>query len=198
MALLDWLEVLSVYSIFRIIKKGAPYVARTQQSHYPAYHRRDNWMNIVINKVRIRGPVEAIFDLATTARYWPAWHPSTISVGGVTERPYQLGDTIHHVAHIADKTRDGTWTVTEHVRPQRVALQMHGGLIEVRYTFVPLKESTRVIRRLTYPADFVGNQRDLQTFEQTMHAESELGLQQLKAVVEDILRCESEPQANKG
>ena len=40
---------------------------------------------------------------------------------------------------------------------------------------------------LSYPTDFVGGGRDLQVAEQMMHAESELGLQQLKVLVEGIL-----------
>ena len=144
-------------------------------------------MNIVINKVRIARPLDVVFDLVTTARHWPEWHPSTISVSGTIERPYQLGDTIRQRAHVAGRIRDGVWTVTEHRHPERVVLQMYGGELEIRYSFEQLQGSTRVIRRLTYPVAFVENRHDLTAVEEMMHAESEQGLQQLKTLIEGKL-----------
>ncbi|MEZ4674163.1 MAG: SRPBCC family protein [Caldilineaceae bacterium] len=149
-------------------------------------------MNIVLNSVRIDGPIEAVFDLVTTARYWPDWHPSTISVGGVIARPYQLGDSVRQVATIGGRIRNGTWTVAKHVRPERVTLQMYEGAIEIRYTFVATHTGTQVIRRLAYTSDFVDGGHDLTTFERTMHAESAMGLQQLKRLIEEILRLETD------
>lgn len=143
-------------------------------------------MNIVINHIRICASIEDVFDLATTARYWPKWHPSTIEVGGTITRPYQLGDTIWQVARIDDRIRTGTWSVTEHSRPNRVVLQMYGGEIEVRYTFVERAGDTQVIRRLTYTAALVDGGHDLTAFERLMHAESALGLQQLKLLIEGV------------
>jgi hypothetical protein len=48
-----------------------------------------------VNTVTINGTSKAVFDLITTARLWPQWHPATKGVGGVVERPYGLGDLIH-------------------------------------------------------------------------------------------------------
>jgi len=48
-------------------------------------------MTRAANQVTIGGPPERVFDLVTTARYWPDWHPATLAVGGVTERPMALG-----------------------------------------------------------------------------------------------------------
>ena len=52
-------------------------------------------MTAVVNTVTINGAPKAVFDLITTARLWPQWHPATKGVGGVVERPYGLGDMIH-------------------------------------------------------------------------------------------------------
>ena len=147
-------------------------------------------MNIVLNQIRISGPIESVFKIVTTARYWPQWHPSCSRVSGATERPYQLGDTVHQVAHVAGKTRRGTWRVIAHEFPQKTALQMHGGRIEVRYTFVPYPNGTRVIRRLTYPASFADGGHELQELEEMMHFESEQGMHQLKILAERMLHGE--------
>lgn len=151
-----------------------------------------NRMNIVLNRVRINAPIVAVFDLVTTACHWPQWHPSTIEVGGVIARPYQLGDKVRQVAHIGGRTRNGTWLVIEHLRPARVTLQMHGGAIEIRYSFLEIVGGTQVVRRLAYAADFVDGGQDLTAFERLMHTESALGLQQLKMLVEGIIRQEME------
>ena len=41
-------------------------------------------MAAVVNTIKIGGPAEAVFDLVTTARFWPEWHPATRAVGGLT------------------------------------------------------------------------------------------------------------------
>src|SRR3989304_10574616 len=71
----------------------------------------------VSNTVTIRGAPKAVFDLITTARLWPQWHPATKAVGGVVERPYGLGDLIHERGRIGDKDFETTWKVVEHRRP---------------------------------------------------------------------------------
>ncbi|MCB0125564.1 MAG: SRPBCC family protein [Caldilineaceae bacterium] len=144
-------------------------------------------MNIVLNQIRINAPIGALFDLVTTARFWPLWHPSTISVRGVVDCPYQLGDQVWQQAIIGGRVRNGMWTVVALDRLQRATLQMHGGAIEIRYTFIALPSGTQLIRRLAYTAAFVDAGHDLTAFEQLMHTESALGLQQLKKLIEDII-----------
>ena len=39
-------------------------------------------------------PIDAVFDVVTTARFWPAWHPATRGVEGDVDHPAQLGDQI--------------------------------------------------------------------------------------------------------
>ncbi|MGR9108225.1 MAG: SRPBCC family protein, partial [Gammaproteobacteria bacterium] len=80
-------------------------------------------MTSIVNTVTIAGDPKAVFDLITTARFWPLWHPASMAVGGVTERPYGLGDKIREGAKIGSQSFHVTWTVLEHVRPSRVVLQ---------------------------------------------------------------------------
>ncbi len=80
-------------------------------------------MATVINTTRIAGPVEAVFDLATTARLWPRWHPATAAVGGVTERTYLVGDAVHERIAFHGFTANAVWRVTERRRPEWVAFR---------------------------------------------------------------------------
>ncbi len=141
-------------------------------------------MNIVLNITRIQASIEKVFELTTTAKYWPQWHPSCIQVEGAIEAPYQVGDEIHQVANVAGKIRSGTWSVTELIPLERVTLDIDGGRLEIRYTFVQLGRETRVVRRLTYPTPTDMDEYSAADLEKVMHEESELGLQQLKELIE--------------
>src|SRR5262245_42834829 len=89
----------------------------------------------VTTATRITGPAEAVFDLATTARLWPQWHPATAGVGGVTQRPYLLGDAVHERIELHGLTFPAVWRVVEHQRPSRVVFQADGSSSRITYTF---------------------------------------------------------------
>lgn len=146
-------------------------------------------MNIVINKLRIWGPVLPVFDLVTTARFWPQWLPSTISVTGVVERPYLFGDSIRQVTKRTGQIRSHRWTVIEHLRPNNVVLQMHGEPVEVRYTFIPENNIVRVVHRLSCPSEPEGEEQN-KPAETQLFAETAAALQKLKVLIESTLRRE--------
>ncbi len=68
-------------------------------------------------------PIDAVFDVVTTARFWPAWHPATRGVEGDVDHPAQLGDQIIEHVTIAGVDGSGTWTVVEYDRPYHLALE---------------------------------------------------------------------------
>jgi uncharacterized protein YndB with AHSA1/START domain len=145
-------------------------------------------MAIVVNSVRIDGPIERVYDLVTTTKYWPQWHPATVGVSGVTERPVVLGDVVREQARIGAQVYEGDWTVVEHVRPSRLVLSAGSGRLQISYTFRAMGDVTEFVRELEFnPEDFargVPNAGDVETL---MHRQSEAGLQKLKQLVEDLL-----------
>lgn len=144
----------------------------------------------VVNTVQINGSLEAIFDLVTTTRFWPQWHPATSGVGGVTERPMQLGDKVRERAIIGGKTYEGNWTVVDHTRPARVVLLMESGRIKISYSFQANGSATEFKRELEfYPEDF--GAADPIALGKFMHAQSEQALAKLKTLVEEILQQEA-------
>src|SRR4051794_13744223 len=114
-------------------------------------------MTQICTEIRINGRRAAVFDLATTTRYWPRWHPATTAVAGVTDRPLALGDQVREYAVIGGRAHEGTWTVAEHPPPESLLLQVDGGRIQIGYTFESDGEAddkgggsvTRLIRELT-------------------------------------------------
>src|SRR5215510_8472373 len=136
------------------------------------------WMARVVNTVRIDGPIEQVFDLVTTTKYWPEWHPATVGVGGVTERPVALGDVVRERALIGGRMYEGDWTVAEHVRPARVVLQAGSGRIQISYAFRADGAGTEFERTLEYhPEDFAQAGADPAAVEAVMFGQSEQGLQ---------------------
>ena len=69
-------------------------------------------------------PIDAVFDVVTTARFWPEWHPATRGVEGDTGRPARFGDQITEYVTIAGIQGSGTWTAVEH--DHRLAHNPHG------------------------------------------------------------------------
>ncbi|MFN8492319.1 MAG: SRPBCC family protein [Caldilineaceae bacterium] len=145
-------------------------------------------MTEITNTIPIHGPLAAVFDLVTTTRFWPQWHPATIGVGGVTERPFQQGDKIRERARIGAHTYEGAWTVTEHARPTHAVLLGESGRIQIRYVFQQVGDEVTYSRTLAYhPEDFAASAGDPARLAQLMYTQSEQALQKLKALVEQIL-----------
>ena len=155
-----------------------------------AAEKKPSATTAVVNTVTINGTPKAVFDLITTARLWPQWHPATKGVGGVVERPYGLGDLIHERGQIGDKEFQTTWRVVEHVRPSKVVLQSQTAPTRITYTFTAGKGTTAFTRRLEYRADSFAVVKEL---EKVMRDQSEQAVKQLKMLVEKLLRDEAKP-----
>jgi hypothetical protein len=107
-------------------------------------------MATVVTVTSIRGPAEAVFDLITSARFWPEWHPATRAVGGVTQRPYRLGDMIQERVHFAGFELAVTWRVAEHASPSRVVLQSLASPARITYALEPRGDVIEFRRELEY------------------------------------------------
>jgi hypothetical protein len=150
-------------------------------------------MTVVTNTIRIRGQADAVFDLMTTARFWPQWHPATVAVGGVVERPFQLGSIVHEQAQIGQHRRKGNWTVAEHHRPHHVLLRMEGDRLRIRYDFAAEGDNILLTRQLEFhPEDFAASLANPALLAPLMQSQSAEALAKLKALIERILQTESE------
>jgi Polyketide cyclase / dehydrase and lipid transport len=145
-------------------------------------------MTQVINQISIAGPIADVFDIVTTTRYWPRWHPATIAVGGATERPLALGDVIHERARIGARVYKGAWSVAEHVYPERVVLRIAGRPIQITYAFESAGPATVFRRALAYqPERFLGSVADPSALERLIYHQSEAALHMLRHLVEELL-----------
>jgi uncharacterized protein YndB with AHSA1/START domain len=146
----------------------------------------------VVNTVTINGAAAPVFDLVTTARFWPQWHPASQAVEGVTQRSFQLGDFVRERGQIAGIDFLVTWKVVEHVRPNRIVLQCDRPPARITYAFREQGADTEFRRELEYdPSTFRAGIPDAEQMAELMHAQSEEALGRLKALVEKILKEEA-------
>ena len=99
-------------------------------------------------------PIDAVFDVVTTARFWPEWHPATRGVEGNIGHPARFGDQITEYVTIAGIQGSGTWTVVEHDRPHRLALEtdLAFGHLRISYQLTTVDGGrTRFQRDLDFP-----------------------------------------------
>jgi uncharacterized protein YndB with AHSA1/START domain len=107
----------------------------------------------VVNTTLVRRPIAAVFETATTAKYWPRWHPATLGVSGAIEHPVQLDEQIVERAHIVGPPGTATWTCVERDPPHRLVLTAAGTMgttARIEYTFAERDRDTLFTRALTY------------------------------------------------
>jgi hypothetical protein len=108
----------------------------------------------VSHEVVVDRVIGAVFDVVTTASYWPQWHPATRAVEGDIDRPARLGDEIIEHVTIAGREGSGTWTVVEHDPPNHLALESDTamGHLRISYQLSAMGVGrTRFQRDLDYP-----------------------------------------------
>ncbi len=137
---------------------------------------------LVSNEIVVARPLEAVFDAATTAKYWPQWHPATLGVDGQIDRPARLGDVIIERVQLGERPGQGAWTVVQDERPHRLALEANVSLghLSITYTAEATSDGTRFRRDLEYPD--LGPQ-----MEEIMRVQSAVGMENLKALLERLI-----------
>jgi len=124
-------------------------------------------------------PIDAVFNVVTTARYWTEWHPATRGIEGDVDHPARLGDHITEHVTIAGLEGTGTWTVVEHDPPHHLALEteLAMGRLRISYELAAVAGGTRFQRDLDFPE--LGPQ-----ITAVMTAQSEAGVASLARLVE--------------
>jgi hypothetical protein len=107
----------------------------------------------VSHHVVVDRPILAVFDVVTTARFWPEWHPATRAVEGDIDHPARLGDLITEHVTIAGIEGTGTWTVTGYDPPHHLALEtdLTLGHLRISYQLAAEGGGTRFQRDLDFP-----------------------------------------------
>lgn len=150
-------------------------------------------MTRVVKSILMRGALDRVFDIVTTAKYWTEWHPATQAVSGAIDQPMQLGDRIRERAKIGGIIAENDWTVVECVRPSRVVLRMPGtalGDLEIAYAFAPRGTAIEFTRTLQFDLTNLPPLFDRAALERQMDSDSDQAVRRLKALVERMLASE--------
>jgi uncharacterized protein YndB with AHSA1/START domain len=106
-------------------------------------------MSVTTNSILIDGPAEDVFTYATTPKHWPLYHPNSLGVSGVTDRPVQVGDVTRERASLMGHEGEGEWRVVERVAPHKVVWSIDNPNFKAHlmYMFEAQEGSTHFIRR---------------------------------------------------
>lgn len=155
---------------------------------------QDEWSNAQASvgiTIRLAGPLRRVFDLVTTPHFWPQWHPATLNVYGVTERPVTLGDVIYESVQIDTRIYHVTWTVVELIPYSRVVLRSASGRTRITYDFSERDLTTEFQRTLVYhPDTFLSPESSFASVHMLMEQQSTQALRQLQQLVAQLLECD--------
>jgi uncharacterized protein YndB with AHSA1/START domain len=112
-------------------------------------------MTRIYTTTRIHTPIDTVFDYVTTPGNWPAWHPSSLGVGGATDHSLEPGEQVTEEFQVAGRRGRVVWTVRERVAPRRWVIDGRvegGGGGTITYTATPHADGTTFERELVYSA----------------------------------------------
>src|SRR2546427_185831 len=93
----------------------------------------------VDTEIDIKRPPRRVFDYASTPALWRTWHPATVEVREVPNRPLIAGETMLEVIAMAGRRDQAIWTVLACVPPERweITTDTSNGMAHIIYTIVP-------------------------------------------------------------
>ena len=99
----------------------------------------------VKTEISIHRSRREVFNLATTPALWHTWHPATVSVSDVPNRPLIKGETVREKIAVAGRRSEAVWTVVACDAPQRweIATDTPTGTAHITYRLTPTNSGCR-------------------------------------------------------
>ncbi len=97
--------------------------------------------------------IEAVFDVATTAKHWTTWHPQTKDVKGAIDSPLQPNDIVTEKVLLAGQKRWVEWVCSSRDPPRTLRLDGKCKGIKITYidyTFISRDGGTEFTRFFFY------------------------------------------------
>lgn len=103
-------------------------------------------------EIEISRPPRQVFDYASTPALWHTWHPATVEVRNVPNRPLTTGETMLEVIAVAGRRDQALWTVTASTPPQlwEIATDTPNGIAHIAYRITPTSSGCRFHRTLAF------------------------------------------------
>ena len=102
--------------------------------------------------IDIARPVADIFNYVTTPALWHTWHPATVSVRDVPDRPLILGETMLELITVAGRRNEALWTVCACDAPSRweISTETPEGAAHIVYRLTRTESGCRFHRTLDF------------------------------------------------
>lgn len=95
---------------------------------------------------------QAVFDYVTTPAFWHAWHPATVEVRGVPNRPLATGETALELIAVGGRRDQALWLVQVCAAPERweIVADTDNGSAHIVYRITATGDGSRFHRTLEF------------------------------------------------
>lgn len=106
----------------------------------------------VETQVEIGRPPRQVFDYVSTPALWHTWHPATVEVRDVPNRPLTTGETMLELIAVAGRREQLLWTVLACAPSQlwEIATDSANGVAHIVYRITPTAAGCRFHRTLEF------------------------------------------------
>ncbi len=106
----------------------------------------------VETQLEIDRPPRQVFAYVTTPALWHTWHPATVEVRNVPNRPLVAGETMLEVIAVIGRREEALWTVHACSAPQfwEIATDTRSGAAHIVYRITPTALGCRFHRILGF------------------------------------------------
>ena len=106
----------------------------------------------VETQTEIGRPPRQVFDYVSTPALWHTWHPATVEVRNVPNRPLTTGETMLELIAVAGRRDQALWTVLACDSPQHweIATDTANGVAHIVYRITPTATGCRFYRTLEF------------------------------------------------
>jgi len=103
-------------------------------------------------EIYIERTAAEVFDYVTTPALWHTWHPATVSVRDVPDRPLVAGETMRELIAVAGRRNEAVWTVLVCDAPRRweIGTDTRAGTAHIVYRIAATSVGCRFQRTLDY------------------------------------------------
>jgi len=106
----------------------------------------------VESEVTIRQPPARVFDFVTTPALWHTWHPATVEVRGVPQRPLGEGERALEVIAMGRRRDEAEWLVRRCAPPSlwEITTETANGAARIVYRCEPTDTGCHFHRTLEF------------------------------------------------
>jgi hypothetical protein len=142
----------------------------------------------VETEIDIDRPLHAVFAYVTTPALWHTWHPATLEVRGVPNRPLIKGETALELIAFAGRRTQALWTVLACTAPRRweIVADTDDGSARITYRIDRTDTGVRFHRTLEFRSKrWPWRALDSTLTRWLLERQSARALRNLKEVLED-------------